>query len=249
VNGEVHDGHASGGSGSGASRFLTGPVTYIATHGGIPVVGRAASRRLVLGGIPTSSVKRLLKVPSDEQPTRPCVFRTASAAIGSSSKVSTPDSTSPLVEERARSPTGRRLLQAQVGQHPPAWLGPSRSWRDPDVHRLQPRRPRPYFLDLCRRPIGVRHGPSPSWRSALPAHPGRRAGTLPQDKCGWSIEQACMQDVRDPMNVASRSATASTALSRGMGRKEGQAPQATRRDQGCIQRLQHHLPGTGARVR
>jgi cob(I)alamin adenosyltransferase len=30
------------------------------------------------------------------------------------------------------------------------------------VYRLQPRRPRPHFLDLYRRPIGVRHGLSPS---------------------------------------------------------------------------------------
>jgi hypothetical protein len=61
---------------------------------------------------------------------------------------------------------------AQIGQHPPAWLGPSKPWRDPGVHRLQPRRPRLHFLDLCCRPIGVRHGPSPSL--ALGA-----AGTIP----------------------------------------------------------------------
>ena len=30
------------------------------------------------------------------------------------------------------------------------------------MYRLQPRRPRPHFLDLYRRPIGVRHGLSPS---------------------------------------------------------------------------------------
>ena len=54
---------------TGASRFLTGLVTCFATHGGIPAVAPAAWRRYVLGGIPTSSVKRVLKVPSDEQPT------------------------------------------------------------------------------------------------------------------------------------------------------------------------------------
>src|SRR5215472_11885601 len=52
-----------------ASRFLTGLVTCFATQGGIPAVAAAASRRYVLGGTPTSSVKRVLKVPSDEQPT------------------------------------------------------------------------------------------------------------------------------------------------------------------------------------
>lgn len=35
----------------------------------MPSVRPAASRRYVLGGTPTSSVKRVLKVPSDEQPT------------------------------------------------------------------------------------------------------------------------------------------------------------------------------------
>jgi len=61
---------------------------------------------------------------------------------------------------------------AQLRQHPSAWLGPGEAARDPGVQRLQPRRPRSYFLDLCRRPIGVRHGPSPS-----PALGG--AGTIP----------------------------------------------------------------------
>src|SRR6266581_8444012 len=69
VNGDVHGSQASCGSGTGASRFLTGLVTCFATHGGIPAVALIAWRRYVLGGIPTSSVKRLLKVPSDEQPT------------------------------------------------------------------------------------------------------------------------------------------------------------------------------------
>jgi hypothetical protein len=54
---------------TGASRFLIGLVTCFATQDGIPAVARAAWRRQLLGGIPTSSVKRLLKVPSDEQPT------------------------------------------------------------------------------------------------------------------------------------------------------------------------------------
>jgi hypothetical protein len=36
---------------------------------GIPAVAPPASRRYTLGGTPTSSVKRLLNVPSDEQPT------------------------------------------------------------------------------------------------------------------------------------------------------------------------------------
>ena len=45
VNGDVHDGHASCGSVTGASRFLTGLVTCFATQDGIPAVARAASRR------------------------------------------------------------------------------------------------------------------------------------------------------------------------------------------------------------
>ena len=45
VNGDVHGGHASCGSVTGASRFLTGLVTCFATHDGIPAVARAASRR------------------------------------------------------------------------------------------------------------------------------------------------------------------------------------------------------------
>ncbi len=76
-NAEVHGGHPlcdsgihpSSGSAAGASRFLTGLVTCFATHDGIPAVARASSSRYALGGIPTSSVKRVLKVPSDEQPT------------------------------------------------------------------------------------------------------------------------------------------------------------------------------------
>ena len=55
--------------GVGASRFLTGLVTRFATHGGTPAIAPLASRRYVLGGTPTSSVKRVLKVPSEEQPT------------------------------------------------------------------------------------------------------------------------------------------------------------------------------------
>src|SRR5215472_9781087 len=45
VNGDVHVGHASCGPMTGASRFLIGLVTCLATHGGIPAVARAASRR------------------------------------------------------------------------------------------------------------------------------------------------------------------------------------------------------------
>ncbi len=45
VNSDVHGGHASGASVSGASRFLIGLVTCFATHGGIPAVARAARRR------------------------------------------------------------------------------------------------------------------------------------------------------------------------------------------------------------
>jgi hypothetical protein len=46
----------------------------LATHDGMPSVldasaSLAASRREVLGGTPTSSVNRVLNVPSDEQPT------------------------------------------------------------------------------------------------------------------------------------------------------------------------------------
>jgi hypothetical protein len=41
----------------------------LATHGGIPAVARAAWPRWALGRHPTSSVKRLLKVPGDKQPT------------------------------------------------------------------------------------------------------------------------------------------------------------------------------------
>jgi hypothetical protein len=52
-----------------ASRLLIGLVTCFATHAGIPAVARAACRRSVLGGIPTSSVKRVLTVLSDAQPT------------------------------------------------------------------------------------------------------------------------------------------------------------------------------------
>ena len=45
VDGDVHGGHASWGSAAGASRFLTGLVTCLATHGGIPAISRDASRR------------------------------------------------------------------------------------------------------------------------------------------------------------------------------------------------------------
>ena len=45
VNGDVHGGHARCGSRAGASRFLIGLVTCLATHGGMPAVAPAASRR------------------------------------------------------------------------------------------------------------------------------------------------------------------------------------------------------------
>src|SRR6516162_6268957 len=45
VNGDAHNGHARYGSVTGASRFLIGLVTCFATHGGIPTVACAASRR------------------------------------------------------------------------------------------------------------------------------------------------------------------------------------------------------------
>jgi len=41
VNGDVHGGHASCGSGVRASRFLIGLVTCFATHDGISAVARA----------------------------------------------------------------------------------------------------------------------------------------------------------------------------------------------------------------
>jgi hypothetical protein len=49
---------------------------------------------------------------------------------------------------------------AQVGQHPPAWLGAGKPTPDPGVQGLQPSRPGPYFLNLCCRLVGLRHGPS-----------------------------------------------------------------------------------------
>src|SRR5215472_11672218 len=45
LDADVHDGHASCGSVTGASRFLTGLVTCFATHEGIPAVARAWWRR------------------------------------------------------------------------------------------------------------------------------------------------------------------------------------------------------------
>jgi hypothetical protein len=50
----------------------------------------------------------------------------------------------------------------QIRQHAPARLDAGEPTADPGVQRLQPGRPRLYFLNLCCRPIGVRHGPSPS---------------------------------------------------------------------------------------
>jgi hypothetical protein len=66
----------------------------------------------------------------------------------------------------------------QLRQYPPAGLGAGEPTADLGVQRLQPHRPRLYLLDLCCRPIGVRHGPRPPWRSALPA-PSRPAGGNP----------------------------------------------------------------------
>jgi hypothetical protein len=45
VNDDVHDGHASCGPVTGASRFLLGLVPGFAVHDGIPAAARAASRR------------------------------------------------------------------------------------------------------------------------------------------------------------------------------------------------------------
>src|SRR3954452_16760745 len=45
VDGDVHGDHATDGSATGASRFLTGLVTCLATQAGMPAVPRAASRR------------------------------------------------------------------------------------------------------------------------------------------------------------------------------------------------------------
>jgi hypothetical protein len=69
VNRDVHGRQANCGSFARASRFLIGLVTCFATHDGIPAVARDARARYVLGGTPTNSVKRVLKVPSEEQPT------------------------------------------------------------------------------------------------------------------------------------------------------------------------------------
>src|SRR5664279_4127260 len=69
MNGDVHGGHASCGAEVRASRFLTGLVTCFATHGGISAVAGTDWRRYTLGGTPTNSVNRVLKVPRDEQPT------------------------------------------------------------------------------------------------------------------------------------------------------------------------------------
>ena len=52
-----------------ASRFLTGLVTCLATHGAIPRVASPAAPGRRSAASPTSSVNRVLKVPRDEQPT------------------------------------------------------------------------------------------------------------------------------------------------------------------------------------
>ena len=54
---------------TGASRFLIGLVTCFTTQGGSPAVGPDARRRYLPGDIPTSSVKRVVNVPRDAQPT------------------------------------------------------------------------------------------------------------------------------------------------------------------------------------
>src|SRR5699024_1101654 len=69
VDGEVHDGQVSVAATRGASRFLTGLVTCLTTHGATPGIPFAASRRYAPGETPTSSVKRVLNVPSEAQPT------------------------------------------------------------------------------------------------------------------------------------------------------------------------------------
>lgn len=46
-----------------------GLVTCLATHGSSPDTSVAARERYTLGGMPTSSLKRVLNVPSDAQPT------------------------------------------------------------------------------------------------------------------------------------------------------------------------------------
>jgi hypothetical protein len=48
VNGDVHGGHSRCGSMTGASQFLIGLVTCFATHDSIPIVARAAWRRLLV---------------------------------------------------------------------------------------------------------------------------------------------------------------------------------------------------------
>src|SRR5699024_8138628 len=69
VNGDVHAAHRRARLPETASRFLTGLVTRRAMHGGIPSAQSACCSRYWLGGIPTSSVNRVLNVPSEEKPT------------------------------------------------------------------------------------------------------------------------------------------------------------------------------------
>jgi hypothetical protein len=78
----------------------------------------------------------------------------------------------------------------QIGQHPPAWLGPGEPPRDLGVQRPKPRRPSLDLLD--RRLVGLRHVvlPPPS-RSALPAHPGRRAGTYLKPSAAGVLRGGC----------------------------------------------------------
>jgi hypothetical protein len=54
---------------TGASRFLIGLFTSFATHDGIQPSRAPRRAGTALGGMSTSSVTRLMKVTSDEQPT------------------------------------------------------------------------------------------------------------------------------------------------------------------------------------
>src|SRR5215208_540379 len=80
----------------------------------------------------------------------------------------------------------------QIRQHPPTRLGAGEPTADPGVQRLQPCRPRLYFLDLYCRLVDFRHVPRPPGARRCRRHPGRRAGTLPHDKCGWSIRSSAV---------------------------------------------------------
>src|SRR6185295_17292735 len=111
VNADVHAGQATCGSVTGASRFLIGLVTCFSLHDGIPAVARSvARRRYALGGTPTNSVKRVLKVPSDEQPTA----KQTSVTLRSPRR------------SRAIARSMRRVMRYEYGDSPYAIL----NWRD-----------------------------------------------------------------------------------------------------------------------